>query len=105
MYEQDFIVARGADLVQEIEITDENDASLTGETFEYAIFDRESDEQLFSLANAALTRVGTDAIRVVVPRATTSGFAIERHRHVLWMTRNTYREAIMGGHVVVQRGD
>lgn len=98
-----FVFATGEDATFEIEITDDDDADLTGNSFEYCLYDA-SGATILLLANAAMPR-NSGALLIVIPRAVTSGMIPgAQYSHNLWMMDGAYRRQVGAGSVTVVEG-
>lgn len=102
-FDFNFVFATGEDATFEIEIDDEDGVDLTGNSFEYCLYDA-SGATILLLANAAITRV-TGALLIVIPRTTTASMTPgARYSHNLWMMDGTYRRQVGAGSVTVTEG-
>jgi hypothetical protein len=98
-----FGFATGEDATVEIEVTDDGGADLTGNSFEYCLYDA-SGATIRLLANAAIPR-NSGALLIVIPRTVTSGMIPgARYSHNLWMMDGTYRRQVGSGSVTVVEG-
>jgi hypothetical protein len=102
-FEISFVFATGEDAAFEIEIDDEAGTDLSGNSFEYCLYDG-AGLTVFSLSNGSIPR-STGAIVIVIPRATTSGMSVgAAYSHSLWMMDGSYRRLVGSGSVTVTQG-
>jgi hypothetical protein len=98
-----FGFATGEDATFEIEVTDDDGTDLTGNSFEYCLYDA-NDTTILLLADAAMPR-NSGALLIVIPRANTSSMtAGARYSHNLWMMDGAYRRQVGAGSVTVTEG-
>lgn len=98
-----FVFATGEDATFEIEVQDDDGVDLTGNSFEYCLYDA-NDTTILLLANAAMPR-NSGALLIVVPRTTTAGMSAgAQYTHNLWMIDGAYRRQVGAGSVTVTEG-
>jgi hypothetical protein len=98
-----FVFATGEDATFEIEIQDDDGVDLTGNSFEYCLYDA-SGATIHSLTNAAMPR-NSGGLLIVIPRSVTSGMTPgARYYHNLWMMDGAYRRQVGAGSVTVTEG-
>jgi hypothetical protein len=102
-FEFSFVFATGEDFPAELELTGDDDADVTGNSFEYCLYDA-SGATIHSLLNAAMPR-NSGGILIVIPRSVTSGMTPgARYSHNLWMMDGSYRRQVGAGSVTVIEG-
>jgi hypothetical protein len=98
-----FVFATGEDFPSELELTDDDDADVTGNSFEYCLYDA-SGATIHLLANSEMPR-NSGALLIVIPRTVTSGMTPGvRYYHNLWMMDGAYRRQVGAGSVTVVEG-
>lgn len=102
MYELKYTGAQSEDIVLDIEITDENDATLTANVFEFVVWDA-AKTVLHRQTDAQITRV-TDALRLSVPKETTLNLDVGRYPLNLWMTMDGIKTQVAFGELTISEG-
>lgn len=102
MYELKYTGAQGEDIVLDIELTDETETTLTGNVFEFVVWDS-SKTVIHRQADAQITRV-TDALRLNIPRATTLNLDVDRYPMNLWMTMDGIKTQVAFGELAISEG-
>lgn len=102
MYELKYTGAQGEDIALDIEVTDENDATLTANVFEFVVWDN-SKTVLHRQTDTQITRV-TDALRLSIPKETTLNLDVGRYPLNLWMTMGGIKTQVAFGELAISEG-
>lgn len=95
--------AQAEDIVFDLEVEDDAGADLTGNVFEFVVYERGTNTTVHRQTDAQLTRF-SGALRLNIPRTTTATLGVGRYPLNLWMTAAGIKSQVAYGELTITEG-